>query len=416
MSKQSNQNQLPQDDPSNHNDSLSLSNEDQQTLDQIFGSDPESFIAESARDDAMLNLLNLLDSPVPAELQRPSRIDLIQILASRLEAANGLDDLQLSPADQQALDQYINQGYDLTSLDPKLQSRAQVCDAIGKQLTSTPVAGVSGAKGDLVERTLLKIQSHIDQEESAMSIESAGWQLSGRWADFVSIAAMLLIVASIALPMMSSVRSNAQKAGCFDNMQASANAFGLYAGSNRDMLPMATAGLGPTWMDVGSTPERSNSSNLYTLIRSHNANLEDLACPSNPNAPTGEAKPNAWDWNSLNEISYSYRIMPPGGMRATITQPVRVVLLADRSPVVLRVARHQPVIPEENSPNHQAQGQHMLMLDGSAIWSKTPIINDNDNIWLPRPVEQAIHDMRSKLGIIQGSEQPDGPTDAFVGP
>lgn len=415
MSKQSNQNESPQENPGNQQQdhTIWLYQEDQQTLDRIFNTDPESFVAESPRDDAMLNLLNLLDSPVPAELQRPSRIDLIQILASRLEAVNQTDDLQLSPADQQALDLYIEHSYDPTSLDPAIQDRARVCDAIGQQITTTQI---SDTKSDLVDRTLQGIQAHINQEESAMSIESAGWQLSGRWADFVSIAAMLLIVASIALPMMSSVRANAQKAGCFNNMQASANAFGLYAGSNRDMLPMATAGLGPTWMDVGSTPERSNSSNLYTLIRSHNADLEDLACPSNPNAPTGEPKSDAWDWNSLKEVSYSYRIMPPGGMRATISQPVRIVLLADRSPVVLRVANHQPVIPEENSPNHQAQGQHMLMLDGSAIWSKTPIINDNDNIWLPRSIEQAIHQMRSKLGIIQGSEQPDGPTDAFVGP
>ncbi len=389
-----------------------LSEADQSVLDRIFNATPEAFVANSTRDDALLNLLNLLDSPVRAELQKNSRIDLVQVLASRIENATDFADLQLSPQDQAALDQYIAQQYQIEQLDPSLKDRAIVCDSIGNHITS----GALSPKDDLVNRTLSKIQLHIDQEESALKVESAGWQLSGRWADFVSIAAMLLIVASIALPMMSSVRAKTQQADCFSNMQASANAFGLYAGSNRDMLPMATAGFGPTWMDVGSTPERSNSSNLFTLIRSKNANLEDLACPSNPNAPTGDAKPDAWDWNSLSEISYSYRIMPPGGMRATIAQPVRVVLLADRSPVVLRVAKGLPVIPEENSPNHQSKGQHMLMLDGSSMWSKSPVINDNDNIWLPRPIEQAIHEVRSKLGIIQGTEQPAGPTDAFVGP
>lgn len=389
-----------------------LSEADQSVLDRIFNATPEAFVANSTRDDALLNLLNLLDSPVRAELQKNSRIDLVQVLASRIENATDFADLQLSPQDQAALDQYIAQQYQTDQLDPSLKDRAIVCDSIGNHITS----GALSPKDDLVNRTLSKIQLHIDQEESALKVESAGWQLSGRWADFVSIAAMLLIVASIALPMMSSVRAKTQQADCFSNMQASANAFGLYAGSNRDMLPMATAGFGPTWMDVGSTPERSNSSNLFTLIRSKNANLEDLACPSNPNAPTGDAKPDAWDWNSLSEISYSYRIMPPGGMRATIAQPVRVVLLADRSPVVLRVAKGLPVIPEENSPNHQSKGQHMLMLDGSSMWSKSPVINDNDNIWLPRPIEQAIHEVRSKLGIIQGTEQPAGPTDAFVGP
>ena len=389
-----------------------LSKPDRAVIDRIFESDPESFIADTPRDEAVLNLLNLLDSPVTSELQRPSRIDLINILAARLES-NSSADLTLSPEDQQALDQYIERGYQADKVDPDLVQRAAKCAQIGEAITVHPV----DTSEDLVERTLATIQSHIDADQAAMAFETRRrGSFSARWTDLVSIAAMLLIVGSIALPLMSGLRSNAQKELCFDNMNATANAFGLYAGSNRDMLPMATAGLGPTWMDVGSTPERSNSSNLFTLIRSGTADLDDLACPSNPNAATGEMEPGAWDWNSLKEVSYSYRIMPPGGMRATVAQPVRVVIMADRSPVILRIARRVPVVPEENSPNHQGTGQHMLMLDGAAQWTKSPIINDQDNIWLPRRIEQVIHNARTKLGILKGSELPDGPTDAFVGP
>ena len=398
-----------------HNGNLpELSAQDRNVLDRIFGDDPESFVADSDRDDAVLDLFNLLDSPVASELQRPSRIDLIQILAARLESASGLEDAQLSKEDQQALDQYITHEYQVDRVDPGLQTRATKCAQIGNAIaTSSP-----STSSDLVSRTMATIQSHIDQEESAMDFSNSNrWALSVRWSDLISVAAMLLIVASIALPMMTSMRANAQQTICFDNMHSTANAFGLYAGSNRDMLPMATAGFGPTWMDVGSTPERSNSSNLFTLIRTHNADLEDLACPSNPNAVVGDVDPDAWDWRSLQEISYSYRIMPPGGMRATAAgQPVRVVLLADRSPVILRVVNGQHIIPEENSPNHNGSGQHMLMLDGGTQWTTSPIINSQDNIWLPRPIEQGLHLLRTELGIITGSELPAGPTDAFVGP
>lgn len=412
----SNQDQSPdQSQGDEHNGNLpELSAQDRKVLDRIFGDEPEAFVADSDRDDAVLNLLNLLDSPVASELQRPSRIDLIQILAARLESASGLEDTQLSKEDQQALDQYITHEYQVDRVDPDLQSRAAKCDDIGNAITTSSPASSS----DLVSRTLATIQAHIDQEESAMDFSNSNrWALSVRWSDLISVAAMLLIVASIALPMMTSMRANAQQTICFDNMHSAANAFGLYAGSNRDMLPMATAGFGPTWMDVGSTPERSNSSNLFTLIRTHNADLEDLACPSNPNAVVGDVDPDAWDWRSLQEISYSYRIMPPGGMRATAAgQPVRVVLLADRSPVILRVVKGQLIIPEENSPNHNGTGQHMLMLDGGTQWTTSPIINSQDNIWLPRPIEQGLHLLRTELGIITGSELPDGPTDAFVGP
>ena len=392
-----------------------LSQEDQRTIDRIFENDPESFIAESDRDHAVLDLFNLLDTPVKAESQRVARINLISVLAARLESGRSQEDLQLSAQDQQALDQYIEAGYQLDSVDASIRDRAAKCEQIGAAITASDP---SASSDDLVNRTLLAIQTHIDQEQSAMDINQARrGNFSIRWSDMISIAAMLLIAASIIMPVMSGVRSKSQRGICFNNMQSTANAFGLYAGSNRDMLPMATAGFGPTWMDVGSTPERSNSSNLFTLIRSGMSDLSDLACPSNPNAVTGEPDPNAWDWNSLSEVSYSYRIMPPGGMRATAVQmPVRVVLLADRSPVILRAAAGQPVIPEENSPNHKSSGQHMLMLDGSAQWTTSPIINSQDNIWLPRPIEQLIHQARTRLGIIKGSELPDGPTDAFVGP
>lgn len=405
--------QSPDDSNTNAQD-LDLSPQDLATIDRIFGADPESFIAESDRDDAVLNLLNLLDSPVSSELQKPTRIDLLQLLAKRLEASDDQENARLSPADQQALDQYIELGYQANQVDADLHPRAIKCAHIGDAITATPGASNTG----LVEKTLAKIQNHIDQDEAAMEFSNTSrGSFSVRWSDLISVAAMLLIVASITMPIMSGMRSSAQKNICFDNMNSAANAFGLYAGTNRDMLPMATAGFGSTWMDVGTTPERSNSSNLFTLIRTHNADLDDLACPSNPNALTGEPDPDAWDWGSLKEISYSYRIMPPGGMRATsIAQPVGVVLLADRSPVVLKVANRQPVIPEENSPNHHGSGQHMLMLDGGSHWARSPIINDNDNVWLPRPIEQVIHQARSKLGIIKGTELPAGPTDAFVGP
>ena len=422
----SQQDQSPSKDTQNNGPELSK--EDQAVLDRIFGDAPEAFAAETDRDDAVLNLLNLLDAPVASELQKSSRISLIQVLASRLEAA---DDTaghtpELSQADQRALDQYIEQGYTLDGIDADLQERAAKCEQLGQTLTGPPASSISSSE-DLVNRTLGTIQSHIDAEESSFEFAGAGrGTFTGRWSDLISLAAMLLIVGSITMPILSGVRSKSQKEVCLNNMHANANAFGLYAGANRDMLPMATAGFGSsggsssgssTWMDVGSTPERSNSSNLFTLVRTKNADLDDLACPSNPNALTGEPDPDAWDWNSIKEISYSYRIMPPGGMKATAAgQPVRVVLLADRSPVVLRISEGKPVIPEANSPNHNASGQHMLMLDGATQWTTSPVINDQDNIWLPRQIEQVIHTARSKIGLIKGSELPEGPTDAFVGP
>jgi hypothetical protein len=394
----------------------SLSEQDQRAVDRLFEHGLGTNASSDAQDRKLQDLLSLLSTPVSEEAHRETRANLIEVLARRIDREAATESM-LSPADESACDEYIDSGYQLSGVSDEARARAERLDAMGALITSAELT--TNNRAQLIDSTLSGIQAHIDAEESAMKFEErrGGFQLPGRWADLVSVAAMLLLAASVIMPIMSGMRSASQQQMCFDNMNQTANAFGLYTGENRDMLPMATAGFGPTWMDVGSTPERSNSSNLYTLIRNHFANLDDLACPANPDAATGEPDPNAWDWNSIQEISYSYRIMPKGGMRATsVDQPVRVVLLADRSPVVLRISKKQSVIPEENSPNHNHSGQHMLMLDGSSQWSDTPMLESRDNIWLPRPLESVIHQVREKYGIMSGNEQPDGPTDAFVGP
>ncbi len=391
----------------------SLDVEDQQLVDRILEHGLDHPNPESETENRLQELLALLGTPVQGESHRDSRADMIEIRARRIQR-EGIEEARLSQEDQAACDEYVESGYSVEAVQDA--PRAKKLEALGVLVASGDVS--RGSRESLVTRTLSGIQAHIDAEESTTKLEPrAGFQLPGRWADLVSIAAMLLLAASVIMPIMSGMRSMNQQGICFNNMNQTANAFGLYTGANRDMLPMATAGFGPTWMDVGTTPERSNSSNLYTLIRNQFAGLDDLACPSNPNAATGDADPEAWDWNSLEEISYSYRIMPQGGMRATsIDQPVRVVLLSDRSPVVLRIKANQAVRPEENSPNHDHTGQHMLMLDGSATWSDSPMLDSRDNIWLPRPIESVIHEARERHGIMTGNEQPDGPTDAFVGP
>lgn len=393
----------------------SLNDADRSAIDKLFEQGIGSTTPQGEQEQRLHHLLSLLDTPVVEESHKDARADMIEILAGRTERES-LQESHLLPADALACDEYIDAGYSLSGVSQDSKMRAEKLDAIGSLITDAQQD--SGSRERLVSATLANIQSHIDAEESAMKIQSrTGFQLPGRWADLVSIAAMLLLAASVIMPIMSGMRSANHKEICFNNMNQTAGAFGLYTGANRDMLPMATAGFGPTWMDVGTTPERSNSSNLYTLIRNQFAGLDDLACPTNPNAARGDADPDAWDWNSLDEISYSYRIMPRGGMRATaVESPVGVVLLSDRSPVILRIKANKPVRPEENSPNHDHTGQHMLMLDGSARWSTSPVLNARDNIWLPRPIESVIHEVREKHGIISGNEQPDGPTDAFVGP
>ncbi|MCA9303955.1 MAG: hypothetical protein KC996_07535 [Phycisphaerales bacterium] len=371
-------------------------------------------LASDPTTQSLTRLLALLDTPVAAESQRAPRIDYTALSVRRSDAEATE---QLSELDQRALDQWIESGCDLDTLESTLQPRGKALESL-RTLAVDSAPANPAAKRDLIDRTLARIQAQIDAEEAARAMPIRGkGTMRLRLSDLISLAAMLLIAGSIALPMFNSVQQNARQVACLGNLDTVAEAFGTYANANRDTLPMATAGFGPTWMKVGSTPEQSNSANLYTLVRTDHATLSDLACPSNEAAQTGDPDPDAWDWKSIESLSYSYRIMPRGGFRVhDPAQPVRVVVMSDRSPVTLRAIRGVPIIPEENSPNHNYAGQHILKLDGSTQWLSRPVLESNDNLWLPRPIEQVLHQVRNHLGIIEGNEQPDGPADAFVGP
>jgi len=382
-----------------------LSDADKTAVDALF----EGTNADADRLDRVTRLMELLDTPIVDDGQRGARIDIAELRSASMQSEPSLDMASASSVDDW-----------MESQEPVTQR-----DAVHGQMAEliNGGAGYSDQERDsLVSRTLEMIQGEIDRSEKRYIMDmpiSPGGRF--RLADLVSLAATLLLIASVTIPVLGGMRSRSMQALCLDNMASTGRAFGTYAGSNRDLLPMATAGFGSgpgaTWMDVGTTPERSNSSNLYMLVRTNHATLADLACPTNPDALMEDGSQAGQDWRSLDEISYSYRIMARGGMKAHGSdQPVRVVLLADRSPVIRRIVNGQRVRPEENTPNHDRGGQHVLGLDGSSVWHRDPVLEQGDNLWFPRSFEQALYKARDQMGIIQGDELPSGPTDAFVGP
>lgn len=368
----------------------------------------------SAEARRLRDLLGLLDTPIASANERQARIDLAIVMAKRAEAASveSHQDM-LCDADAEALDHWVEHGtadapHALADRINRHESLAQLGSAGGGQAD----------RADRIARTMAAIEADRQLQSERMRFEQGpelkGWRM--RLADVVSVAAMLLIIGSVALPAINGARNKQQMLACDANMQNSARAMSTYAGDHADYLPMAAAGFGGSWMDVG-TRDRSNSANLYTMVRTGYESLDELACSGNPNAARGEPDPDAWDWRSMGEISYSYRIMPSKGMRVSIKVPstTQVVVAADRSPVTLRAARGLVIYPEANSPNHRGRGQYLLRLDGSSTWETSPVVG-GDNVWLPRPIEQVIERARRELGLIQGTEMPASPTDAFVGP
>ncbi len=333
----------------------------------------------------------------------------------------------LSGEDAEALDAYVAAEFRSHKVAASLRPRAERIDALVHLISKTPTAGTSGA--GLVDSTMRRVASGAEGSLEPIPI-SRGSRF--RLADLVSVAAVLLMGVAVMWPILSMVRGHQQKSECAANLGTIASAMGTYTGENRDVFPMATASYGGNWMDVGTTPDRSNSSNLFTLAKAGYTALRNLACEGNPRAVT-QAPPDAKDWQSLPEVSYSYYIMF-GNQRPTMGAGARTVILADKSPVIIRAANHEPIQPHENSPNHGGRGQYALFADGSTKWLTSPDMGD-DNIWLNRQQEMIVKQAEALIGglmpnapkgtrvevsvrmpVMRGTEMPDSRTDSFLGP
>ncbi|MBX3316905.1 MAG: hypothetical protein KF902_08605 [Phycisphaeraceae bacterium] len=347
---------------------------------------------------------------------------LADIAFARAMRMNGHADASvptLHPADQEAMDAWVIAGYDTSRVPASLRSRVFQHEKIGRLLIDSAPVGTNASS--LVERTLLALEGAEAQRVGRLRVGSDIAPRRGRLRinDLVTVAAMLLIGAAVAIPVMSSTRAHMQQTICQANLGSTALAFSSYAADNRDALPIANAGFGGgSWWDVGKGRDRSNSANLFSLVAAGYVDLRDLSCPGNPEAPTETGQTSGFDWRRLEQVSYSYRLIPAGAAPRVHDDP-RSVILADRSPVVLMAVRGQPVHPEANSPNHDDRGQHLLRGDGSATWAKSPVLAETaDNIWLPRSIEDRIRAIRGRSTIepIRGNELPSHALDVFLGP
>ncbi len=379
-----------------------------------------------------------------------------------------------------ALDALVNAGYDLSRIsDPQVAARAgHIAGLLGivdapVQITNRALVDVTflramrtpagsakpveehaglaslltggpafepAARERLIGKTLAGIDAALDEQSDRMRLDSrraAGRVASISIRDIVSVAAVLMIAASVVWPVLSHMREESRRMACNSNLGAASSALASYAQDYQYSTPMVAGFSGGTpWWNVGSEETQSNSANLYTLSREGYVSLAALACPGNAHAQTVSA-PDQRDWRSIQEISYSYQIQPaeqPANGAAVWGSGASVVM-TDRSPVILRAIRGEPIDPWANSPNHDGRGQHVVLADGSVGWLTTPEIGPStlgsgasrwsaagsahgDNIWLPRGLERAIDQAigRRRIDAIKGTELPESADDAFVGP
>ncbi|MFG0284379.1 MAG: hypothetical protein ACF8R7_08150 [Phycisphaerales bacterium JB039] len=335
---------------------------------------------------------------------------LTDVIMARIERSAEPVFPELTPADHAALEALVMHGFEPSRVPNALRPRAERHRALADLVSGGASIGADG----LVDRTLAAVQRQIDQEADRMRLESRrGSWASMRLADVLSVAAMLLIGVAIVWPLVTSLRESQQQALCFSRVGAMAGAFGSYAMSAADALPVAAGSVAEgVWWDVGREG-RSNSANLFLLAPTGFLTVGDMACPGNPEARTADATPGERDWSSFDEVSFSYQHADTAS--ANTWRTGRFVVLADRSPITVLNRQGQPAPAEANSLNHRQAGQRVLMSDGSAQWLTSPLV-DGDNIWLPELVERVIDNMRTGAPLLHGLEKPASPSDAMLVP
>ncbi|MEO0511368.1 MAG: hypothetical protein AAF108_00510 [Planctomycetota bacterium] len=445
----------PSSDPS-PDGSGGLSPADQQAVDRLVEGSAD---LESERDRRVASLLGLLDTAADQSDAEgaPSPEELADAVLARIaydERSRGVapDGPSLSDADAQALDAWTLHGFRAAKVSGALRARAERHQAISELLTAAiddrdePITDAD--RDGLIARTMTAIDTDEQNERSRWQIgPEAGGNSTGRFRlqDVLALAAAITLAVGITLPVISEIGATSRKAATAADFAAAGMAFGAFAGDYDNTLPVygertgaaAPADAPHVWWQTGTDPSRSNSANLFTLVRLEYATLADVTSPGNRQAPTDPAELDD-DWRSPGEVSYSYRVVEREdglGPAADFEDPAAVVVLTDKSPVEISVSadgstRTADVDISESSPNHKGRGQYALRADASIEWLADPWIERDggrrDYLWIPASIQAGIESVLSgDAGLsspgrpgtaFDGTETPGAPDDAFGGP
>ena len=272
----------------------------------------------------------------------------------------------------EAVDVLVEHGFDLAlamrarpDLAAEMQSMHGTMGELDAYATGEP-------DPDLIALTLARVDRAAREQSDRMNISSARASGgSGQWRDIVAIAAVALLVVSVAVPVLSYVKSQQAIAGCSANLSRVAGATeGFY--NDHSALPMAAGFMLPDGlMPNGNAHEFHASDCLDRLVAGGYCKSECLACASDH-----ETEPN-----------YAVQMASPKHpihWRSGVRRP----LIADRNPLTdfLRSGGTVTVIAL-HSRTHGSSGQNVLFTDASVEFLTTTAVDVGgklDQLYVPR--------------------------------
>lgn len=247
----------------------------------------------------------------------------------------------------------------------------------------------ANADDALVDATLARIALHErtlrDTVRLSPSESASPWR--PRFADLLTLAAVVLLGFGTIVPMANRVRASSLDAACASNLRLVGSGLAAYANDNAGLLPMVRAGV-PSWESA------RNHDNLEVLPGGEYCAHDHLNCPG----------------HGGGGASYSYRVIgTPRSARLDLEPSLAVV--ADCNPLIEHFLRGGRVVDlAMPSPNHGGRGQQVLFANLTVVFETTPQVRDRngnlDNMWLIRD--------RTGREDLQRGALPEDPLDAFL--
>ncbi len=291
---------------------------------------------------------------------------------------------ELSPDDQRLLDQLVEANFDPQAMEPLTPAERRRVSALVSLLSLLSDYPVDDADDTLVYATLARIDRREEERAARMTLgpETSGIRRGRRIhiPDFITVAAVMLIAASVLWPLMSRARRASIDEGCNSNLRALGYAFSTYAADYDGAVPVALAGSNLSW------DKFRNVLNLAPLVDKDYCEQAHLNCPGNDI----HYRPSySYQWQGANSRS-TWGILPT------------IVVIGDRNPVIDAARTGTILAPLTASLNHSERGQNVLFNDGSTPWLAKPVVG-RDNIWLPEGADS-----------LRRGQNPTNANDAFL--
>jgi hypothetical protein len=210
--------------------------------------------------------------------------------------------------------------------------------------------------------------------------------------DVATVAAVLMIVASVAFPTLNHMRNKAYQTACSASLSRVAQGITRYRNDNNGDLPAVATVAGAPWWKVGDQGKenQSNTRHPWELVKKGYVDGADFVCKGRKGAVpvkfTRSQLNKLNDFPSRDHISYSYMYMCP--KRAKNQWDGRTVLMADLNPIFEGVSASttrqefeklsiSEKLRQAMSTNHR-KGQVVLFYDGSAVFKRIRIIKGDD--------------------------------------